>query len=208
MQWLKKRLAAGAAQGATSHIVATYIFPLGLPVVTGWLGYAQGLPLMYIFVGAGVMFAATVTGLLRYTEWKELQRVEGKLYLVTPSIVLIQKQGYALGVQMQNNAVFPVEVEIEDLRTQIDSKLPKGKRLAGKRIILQPNNVGWFYDNSVEIEIPKPGTIEGTLEAKLKYGRVGSRLQYKLEEKKQITARFDEEGKWAAPALWTDIEEG
>ena len=101
-----------------------------------------------------------------------------------------------------------LSLELEDLRTQIDSKVPKGKRQAGKRIILQPNNFGWFYDNSMDIEIPKPGTIEGILEAKLKYGRVGSDLQYKLEEKKQITARFDEKGKWAELALWTDIEEG
>ena len=208
MRWLKKRLAGGTVQGVTSHIVATYILPLGAPIVTVVIGYISDLPWFWIWLGALAAFAFITTGLLRFDEWFVRMRVEGKLFLVSPGILLIRNQGYALGVQVQNNAVFPIEVELEDLRTQFESKIPKGKRQAGKRLIVQPNNFGWFYDNPVEFETPKPGAIVGTLEAKLKYGRVGSSLQYSLEEKKQLTARFDEEGEWAKSALWTDIVEG
>ncbi len=207
MRWFKKEAAKGSVHGVVSYAVATYILPLGAPVVTVAIGYASGLPWFWIWLGALAAFAFISTGLLRFDEWLVRRRVEGKLSLSTPGMMPFQKQGYAIGVQMYNNAEFPIEVELIELRTQINHKLPSKKRVGNNLLIVNSKNYAWFYDNPIELEAPKPGTIEGTLEAKLRYGLVGSKRKYALEEKKQITARFDEEGNWAGNALWTDIIE-
>lgn len=208
MRWFKKRVAGGTAQAVTSHIVATYILPLGAPVVTVVIGYISDLPWFWIWLGALASFALVSHGLLRCSEWWERRRVEGKLSLVSPTITLIQKKGYALGVKVQNSAVFPIEVELEELRTQINNKIPSGKRQIKTRFSVPPGLFGWFIDNPIDVETAKPGIIEGTLEAKLIYGHVGSRLSYRLEEKKRITVRVDEQGHWVGTSLWTEMMEG
>ena len=207
MRWFRKGLAAGTVQAATSHIVAMYILPLGAPVVTVVIGYVSGLPWFWIWLGALAAFAFISHGLLRYAEWRERQRVEGKITLAAPRVVLIHNQGYTLGVQIYNIAAFPIEVELSDLRTQISQKISSGKRQAGKRLVVIPNSTAWFHDNPIQIEVPKPGSVTGSLEATLRYGVPGSDLPYQLKEKKQLTASFDEQGNWAGNALWTDMIE-
>ncbi len=207
MRWFGKEVAGGSIRAVVFYITTKYILPLGAPIVTAIIGLRSGLPWFWIWLGALAAFAFISTGLLRFDEWLARRRVEGKLFLLQPGAVTVLNQGYALGVQFHNSAVFPIEVEIIELRTQLNNKVPT-KRVGSKKMVVQPNVSGWFYDYPIDFEPPKPGSAEGTLEAKIKYGLVGSQLKYELEEKKQITARFDEEGKWAGNAIWTDMIRG
>ncbi len=67
--WLGRSVASGSVKAIAYHITLTYVIPLGLPAVTAIAGYLQGSPVMYIFVAAGVMFAAVATGLVKFDEW-------------------------------------------------------------------------------------------------------------------------------------------
>ncbi len=204
MLWFKKKLATGAAQGVASHIAATYILPLGLPVVTGWLGYVEGLPLMYIFVGVGVMFAATATGLLRYSEWRELQRVEGKLGF--QSVIVgrdIKGGGINVGLQFASLATFPLEFEVTEMKTRLGDKIPALEHKA-KRISLPATGIGWCNNNPIELNNPpNPGTIEGSIEFRVKYGPPGSSLEYGFSGKKQVVAMFNDDG-LLTQSSWVD----
>ncbi len=182
-----------------------YALPIGAPIVAAALGYVQGLPLMYIFVGVLVAFAAAATGILRFDEWQVRRRVDGKLTFIGPGAQKILGKGIALGVQFYNSAAFPIEFEITELRTEIANKVPKDKLRPNKKLVIPAGQYGWHYDGYIEFEVPKQGSVNGLLEAKLKYGSVGSSLKYEIAQKKQLTAQFDDEGNWLGSAIWVDV---
>src|SRR5690348_5800419 len=74
-----KEAALGVVKAFTYHAITVWVIPTGLVAITAYLGYLQGLPWMYIAVGTGLMFAAVTTGLVRFDEWRDRRRTEGKL---------------------------------------------------------------------------------------------------------------------------------
>lgn len=206
MQWLKKRLAAGAVQGVTSHIVATYILPLGLPLVTVVVTYFSGWPWAWIWLATLASVPTVFGGLLLFDIWKVRGQVEGKLILVDPKIEPGPSGGFSIGTVIHNNAAFPMEVELLDLRTEMKQTVPSGKWLSDKRMVLNAGNYGWFYGNPIQIA-PKGETVTGKLEARLKYGRLGAGRRFEIVQKRQFTASFDAEGKCVGNVMWTEIEE-
>ena len=205
MGWIGKELGKGALRGAVQHAVAVYLLPLGAPVVTVAIGYSSDLPWFWIWLGALAAFAFVSTGLLQFSLWADRRRVESKLYLAFPGIVPIQNEGYALGVHLHNMAARLVDVELSEIRSQINHRIPIKKGIPMTQLTLQPNLYGWFYDNPILFDIPSPGSVEGILEAELKYGPKGTVPKYMLSVKKQFVARFDDDGKLLGQVLWTDI---
>jgi len=54
--------------------------------------------------------------------------------------------------------------------------------------------VAWFDDHVIDIgEPPRPGTVEGFAEFKIKYGHPGA-ARYDLSIKKQVVVSFNADG--------------
>ena len=166
MRWLKKRLAGGTVQGVTSHIVATYILPLGAPVVTVVIGYISDLPWFWIWLGALAAFAFISHGLLRFDEWRDRRRIDGKLAF--QSIVFgrnIRGRGLILGLRFNNLAAFSLEFEVTEVRTRLGDTVPALEHEATKHTV-PATGIGWYNDNPIELDNPPhPGTIEGFIRA-------------------------------------------
>lgn len=72
-------LASGAIRAIAFHVTTTYLLPIGAPLIAGYLGYVQGLPWMYIWVGALLAFAAAAHGAVQFDQWLQRRRVADKL---------------------------------------------------------------------------------------------------------------------------------
>jgi|SRR5215472_6829090 len=203
-RWLRRAIAAGSVKAIASQITLTYIIPLGLPLVTAFAGYLQGLPWMYLLVGAGLMFGAVSTGLVRFDEWMDKRRVTDKLKFSGVRMGKdIHGSGYFLGVSFQSAADLSIEFEVQEMRTRLRNNVPEKTSYAQPKIVIPPRGIGWFDDHIIDIgPPPKPGTIEGFVECKVSYGRVGDR-RCDLAVKKQVILSFNEDG-LLGPCSWND----
>ena len=178
-----------------SGAIRVWLWP---PLATGIavvIGGFQQVPWFYVFVGATVIFAAVSSGLLRFDEWRDRRRVDGKLAFV--SVVVgrdIKGRGLIVGSRFQNSATFSVEFEVTEMRTKLGNKVPALEHKATK-VTLPPAGVGWCNDNPIELaDPPRPGTIEGSIEFRVNYGLPGASLKYSLSGKKQVVAAFNDDG--------------
>jgi hypothetical protein len=188
-----------------SHVIWPWLGPIGAPVVTTLLGWADGQPWMFIWVGALVAFAAATTGLVRFEEWRARRRVEHKLALGHCRFATsIREDGYALGVLLINRGEFPIEFEVTDLRTSIDNRVPSRTTPQQRRsVVVDAGGYGWWDDAIVPMTPPKPGTLTGDIEYRVRYGR-SEHLKYEIAGRKQVHVTFDEAGKQRA-VVWNDV---
>jgi hypothetical protein len=202
--WIAREVFSGSIKAIGYQATITYVLPLGLAFVTGLAGYLQGLPWMHILVGAGVMFGAITTGLVRFDDWRERRRIKGKL--VVPIVNAgrdTQGPGIVLGVALLNEASFPLEWELTECRTRIQNRVPPNLPYRSTRITLGPKGEGFFNDHPIDIGTPpSPGTVEGFLEMSFKYGQPG-KLKYDLAIKKQVVITFNDDGVFAG-GTWHD----
>jgi len=203
--WLGRSVAGGSVKAIAYHITLTYVIPLGLPAVTAIAGYLQGSPVMYIFVAAGVMFAAVATGLVKFDEWIGRRQVRGKLTFASVRFCkdIRGGNGFALGVAVRSVADASVEFEIDSMLTRLGNRVPAKRIYDVRKFIIPPQGNGFFDDHLIDIEKPpSPGTIEGLIECKIKYGHVGN-LKYDLTLKKSVVMSFDKDG-LPGPGAWND----
>ena len=164
----------------------------GAGVVIGWL---EQMPWFYVFIGATVIFAAVSSGLLRFDEWRDRRRVDGKFGFT--SVIFgrnIKGRGLILGLQFNNSAAFSLEFEVTEVRTRLGDKVPALEHKAIK-LTVPATGIGWYNDNPIELDNPPhPGTVEGFIEFRIKYGLPGSSLEYSLSGKKQVVAVFNDDG--------------
>jgi hypothetical protein len=193
--WIGRALAAGSIQAVAGHITATYFIPIGAALMTGYAGYIQGLPWMYIMIGAGLMFAAITTGLVKFDEWRDRRRVEGKLAFVSVRAGRnIRGPGVFLGILLTNNAKMAISLKIHDVRTRIGDQVPAASGFTKTEFVMQPGNSLFFDDHIINITAPpRSSTLEGFAEFNIEYGRLGM-MTHDLCIKKQVILAFNSEG--------------
>lgn len=202
-------MAAGGVKAIAFYVTTTYIIPLGVPIVTVAIGYASGMPWFYIWLGALAAFAFVSTSLLRFSEWRYRQEVKEKLGF---NIVRLRKklnnlgcvESLGLGFQLRNNALFPVEFELQFLHTEIDKKFPPKKEYPTKQVIIPAGGIGWFDDHSIELsDPPRDRSVEGRIQFVVRYGRIGN-LKHEFEKNLQVFVGFDVKGD-AKVANWNEL---
>lgn len=207
--WVGGALAKGGVAGVASYVTTTYIIPLGAPIVTAAIGYADGWPWLIIWLGALAAFSFVSTGLLRFSEWRYRQQVKDKLNLNVVRVGRkLNNQGCAesvtLGFQLYNNALFPVEFELQSLHSMIDDKYPPNKDYALRQFVMPSGGLGWFDDFAIELpDAPRERTIEGMIEFVVHYGRLGY-MKHELRKKFQVFLGFDANGD-VKGANWNEV---
>ena len=159
------------------------------------IGRLEQVPWFYVFIGATVIFAAVSSGLLRFDEWRDRRRVDGKLAFGSANVGRdIKGGGFFVGIRLHSSAAFPLEFEVTEVRTRLGDKIPALEHKA-RKITLPAAGNGWWNDNAIELTSPpRPGTIEGAIEFRVNYGLPGSSLKYCLSGKKQVVAAFSDDG--------------
>ncbi|MGD9544982.1 MAG: hypothetical protein AB7U86_12450 [Methylocystis sp.] len=187
-------LAKGVIQGATAAAVK-FVLPFVGAAMTFIAGYLGNMPWMWVIMATCVAFGGASGGLLWFGEWLDKRRVEGKLTFSQALVARdIQGNGIVIGARVTSAASFPLEFEVTEIRTRLGTTVPVTQH-SSKRFEIPPSGIGWYYDHPISIpNPPKPGALEGFLEFRLRYGRVGSSLPFNLNGKKQIVAEFDKQG--------------
>ena len=202
--WIKRAAAAGSIKAVAYHLTVTYVLPIGLPVVAAVAGYLQRLPWLYVLVGSALTFGGVATGIVRFDEWVDRRSVREKLAFSQLRIVKnIRGEGLAIGAEFQSSADISIEFQLESINTRIGDRIPKKRSFDVTRFTIPRHGRGWFDDHMIDIGTPpRPGTIEGFIECKVKYGRVGN-PQYDLMARKQVILSFNEDG-LLGPCSWND----
>ena len=190
-----------AIQFISWEAVQTWVLPsLSVPA-TIVFGYFQNIPWFYVYLAAGFMFAVIATGLLRFDEWRFRVTAKDKLAFHDLKIArTLSGDGSAsaikLGFRFRNLATFPIQFEIQEMRTELMNNLyPPKKAYEEKRILIPVNGLGWFNDHNIELSnvSKKNKVMEGSIHAHLKYGRPEN-LNQELELRKRVFVKFDNRG--------------
>lgn len=195
----------------SGEVFIRWLLPFLLSVGAGIMGYVQGLNWFYIYLGTGFMFAVVTTGLLRFSEWRFRVTTKDKLSFHSLRVAkMLSDDGSVsaikLGFTLQNTATFPIQFEIQDLDTELMSSLyPPKKAYEKKKILIPPNESGWFNDHVIELQNieKKNKVIEGSIYTRLTYGRPEN-LNRELEFKKKVFIKFDDRGD-VQVVEWYDI---
>jgi len=155
------------------------------------------------------MFAAVSSGLLRFSEWREKQRLWDKLLF---GRIRVQKQLnkagrvtlLRFGFELHNRAVFPIQFDVQDLHTQAGDLHPPKKPYPKPSITVGPDGKGWFDDFTIEVRDPiKSETIKASVDFRVKYGRP-SRLNHELSLRHEAFLVFDAKGDMAVDG-WMQV---
>ena len=181
------------------QVARVWVWPI-LPLIgVGLIGWIQGIPWFYLFVGSGVLFAAISTGLLRFDEWRYRTIVQDKIVF---DKVRVAKglahsgsvKSVRLGFQLTNAAMFPIQCRVSKLATQFMDSYPPKKRYEEDTFIIPSRGFGWFDDHTIVVPIPpRDQSVNGQIEFHLDYGKTG-RLDQSISMSKKIFFRFDKNG--------------
>ena len=193
------RVAKWGINFLAGEVARIWVWPILPPIGIGLIGWIQGVPWFYLFVGSGVLFAAISTGLLRFSEWKYRTIVQDKLVF---NRVRVAKEladdgsvkSLRLGFQLNSSAMFPVQCRVSELATQFMSLFPPKKRYEEDSFIVPPQGFGWFDDHTIQVPNPPiDQSVEGQIEFRLDYGKIGH-LHQSLHMRKKVFLRFDKRG--------------
>lgn len=189
-----KAIASGAAKAIAYHVTLTYVLPVGAPLLAAYLGYVQGLPLMYIFVGSLFAFACAATGAVQFSEWLFKRSVRDKLGFAGLRIIHNARgAGLGLGVSLSSSADIPITFELVSVTTRLNNRVPAERNFAVREITMPPRGVGYFDDHIIDVVPPTPGSLEGEIDFVFRYGKEGL-MKHDLQIRKQVIATFNAEG--------------
>lgn len=207
-KWSKKT--KGVLQFFGWEAFQSYVLP-GLSVpATVILGLHTSMPWFYIWVGAWVVFAAAITGLLRLSEWRFRNTTKDKLSFTQLRIAKFLSEkglvvGIKLGVQVNSEALFPIQCERVSMETSLGQLYPQKIPYPANTIVIPANGVGFFDDHKIEFGNNRPTnkTLEGVLSVRLKYGKPDD-LNRTLEITKKIYVKFNVYGD-VEVMEWSDL---
>lgn len=168
-------------------------------------GYLQDIQWMWVIVGGLLSFAAAGQGLVAFSNWRFKQRVADKLSF---SIVRTGinfgpvSNAIRLGIQVSSSYDAPLECEIMKFVTIIGNRVPRPHLSLPATYRVPANGFLFFDDNTIQIDPPKGGNLDGEIEFEIAYGRPGKR-RYKFNGRKRVTMLFGDTGNHIA-TNWTD----
>lgn len=200
--WIR-RIGTSIAGSLAGEFIKTWVWPLfptAIAVIVGWL---EGVSVFYLFVGGAVLFASVSVGLLHFSLWKAMNRVEDKLTLLRvrqqpifhPAENVIRELRF--GFTLNNSAPYPIQFKIKDLRTILtldgvpDSIYSPNIEREDKVYTIEPQTTCSFDDYSLPVPKNFFGAARVQIHSRLSYGR-GGRLDYSLQLQKMAIFSFQD----------------
>ncbi len=169
----------------TSELFLTWITPIAVAAMIGMFAYVQNfpIPLSYLATAMAVGFAATASGVLRLSEYRQRISIDGKLRFNMPELTITlneDKETVAminLGFRLSSSADFPLDFWVTEIETQLDHRVPVETLGNTHSQVFQvpPRGLGTFRDGAITVDRKIDAPFEGKLRFKVNYKRPGSR---------------------------------
>ena len=175
----------------------------------------EKLPLAYIYLGALAAFAFVTSGLLRFSEWQSQRSPENKITFLKAEVSFVPDRkdpkimrAIKLGFIVVSKALFPIEIEVVELRTQFMDRV---SNVPMPKNVIRTVSMGGIYfvhDRSIDLTGINLNNLvaHGSIEFSLRYG-VPKKRNYEYKCKKRIELFFSEEGNLKAYNAFDYTEE-
>ena len=167
--------------------------PAAAAFVTAVSGYLQSLQWMYILVGASLVFMSVGLGLVGYRLFVQLMDPEHKLKFCRPKVSR-GEDAVVVAAELRNDATFPIDVRIEELRTTVAGRTTRANRtMTNREFTLSPGDMTDYSDAVIDIGGITSDILESTFEISITYGRQNGR-KYKIIKNLSLTIPLDRAG--------------
>lgn len=206
--WSKK-LSGEAAREVASQLFWSY-WPLwGGPIVSGVLFFLNGYPSGVIFMAAIGAFAIVALAMNNFSQWRAAQSAFGKVDFLAPAMGVMNDgdpprlRGIKMGVAVRSTAIFPMEVRIDDLETQIGDRVP-GTGFQPNSVTIAQGIAAQFNGAMIDMTGLERANcvLYGHISASITYGRPGY-VKYPANITWYMAFKFDKDGNFvgAEPSL-------
>ena len=135
-------------------------------------GLHDQLQLMWVVVGAALVFASTAVGMVGYRSYM-FQRDPGhKLKFITPC-VMRDIGDVRIGFEVRNDAVFPIEVNIGLMRAWCSDRINPQSSQIGPTFQIAPGETKFYHHPPIDISDITSEFMLGRMELSLSYGHPG-----------------------------------
>jgi hypothetical protein len=198
------------------------LWPVVYAVLTGAAGYLGNLPVMWILMSTSLAFMGGVVGIffiearqtnrspankLRYTgtlvnyelqpqprrERRGAQAIERKALTTAPPVVQRHLEKTQIGVQLHNNAPFPISLVVISAETEMEGMFPPRTSYPKPPVVILPGNVVFVTDEAIPMNGHPCEKLEGRMNIKIKYGLPGKE-KHELTFKGKVEALMRPEG--------------
>jgi hypothetical protein len=129
-------------------------------------------------------------GLLWFSAWRYQQIPEHKLnyigLLVTREEDAAQPDSARIGFRLKNNSIYPVQIYIDELKTCVANRVNSERYFEQRLFVLDAGADFSFNDAVIKIDGIKDEIMNGTVDFKINYGRVGRR-KFVLEKSLNVS---------------------
>jgi hypothetical protein len=186
------------------QLVWSYASIWGPALVAAAFTYLYSVRWDYVILMAAAIFALMSAGLFYFSQWQAERTPENKLQILGPRIVQVAPdpnrapplKGIKLGVAVQNNAKFPMEIKVLAIASKINNMVPAERNTnKGAPIRIGIGHLMFHEDNAVEFpsELKMPPVFNGDFVVEIKYGRPGN-LKYSTRAAYAFLFTLDDKG--------------
>jgi hypothetical protein len=192
----------------------SWIWPLVVPALTAILGYMQGLPLMYIFLGTVAAFAFVTHGLVKITEWRFIRTPEHKLDFIEPNVGAVYDKtderkitDIYLGIKLNSGAAFPMNVEVDKFKSKFNNIVPAVPGPKIRKLTVGISGSCFFNDGLIDIRgiDLKDKEIRSSVSFTVKYGIPGNVI-YTYSRSIDVIWAFDKNGYYKSHVWSNSVE--
>ena len=136
----------------------------------GMIGVDDANALMWAVTATTVTLASTIMGILVYRLLRFQRDPEHKLQFIRPLVV---RDGsiVAIGFEVKNDAVFPIEIEISELYTSCAQMVGQAEnRWLNRKVLVVPGEFRFSYGDKIDISGVTDPRMKGQLRFLLSYG--------------------------------------
>ena len=136
----------------------------------GMIGVYDAHALMWAVTATTVTLASTIMGILAYRNFQFQRDPEHKLQFIRP---LVARDGniVAIGFEVKNEAVFPIETEIIELYTSCAQRVGQSEsRWLNRKMLVAPGQFRFTYGENIDMSGITGPRMKGQLRFSLSYG--------------------------------------
>ena len=134
------------------------------------IGVDDAHALMWAVTATTVTLASTIMGILVYRLLRFQRDPEHKLQFIRP---LVARDGniVAIGFEVKNDAVFPIEIEISELYTSCAQRVGQAESIwLNRKVLVVPGQFRFTYGEKIDISGITDPRMKGQLRFLLSYG--------------------------------------
>ena len=146
--------------------------PTAVAGVAGMIGVYDSLSLMWAVAGTTFTAASTIVIVVGYKILRFQGNPEHKLKFVGPH-VSNDKLTIRLGFEIRNDALFPIEINLSDLRTSCASTINPNNKKNFRKFEIAPGETIVQHEAAIDITRNADTVMHGRMDMSINYGHPG-----------------------------------